>query len=190
MRTILSLCDHSGAWSRPYAGAGYEVVRVDLQDGQDVRLLEYPGRVHGILAAPPCDHFALSGARWWKGKGEAAILEGLAVVDACLRLVATCHPEWWVLENPVGRLRRWLGPPAFTFDPCDYGDAYRKRTHLWGHFTPPLPLWSGGNQSVDPVRICSQGSWVQKLGGRSERTKRLRSVTPDGFAAAFFLANP
>lgn len=51
---ILSLCDHSGNWSQPYADAGYEVIRVDLQlAGKDIRLLEKGADVHGILAAPP-----------------------------------------------------------------------------------------------------------------------------------------
>lgn len=63
-KTILSLCDYTGAWSDPYRDAGYDVIMVDLANGKDVRLLPYPtGRVHGILAAPPCTHFALSGTR-------------------------------------------------------------------------------------------------------------------------------
>lgn len=54
MRKILSLCDYSGAWSKPYADAGYEVVQVDLQHGSnDVRLLCREDDVHGILSAPP-----------------------------------------------------------------------------------------------------------------------------------------
>ena len=181
---ILSLCDYSGSWSRPYADAGYEVRRVDLKHGQDVRLIEHIGEpVHGILAAPPCDHFALSGARWWEGKGEQAILDGLAIVDACLRAVAIYRPTWWVLENPVGRLRRWLGPPAWSFDPCDFGDPYTKRTHLWGHFTPPVPLMSvQARRAVAP----SLGSKMHT----AVRDKARRSVTPAGFAQAFFEANP
>jgi hypothetical protein len=92
-RLILSLCDLSGNWSRPYAEAGYEVIAVDLARGQDVRLLRHLGRpVWGILAAPPCTHFARVGARFWEVKGEAALLEGLAVVDACLRAVAIYRP--------------------------------------------------------------------------------------------------
>jgi site-specific DNA-cytosine methylase len=112
---ILSLCDHSGVWSRPYREAGYRVSCVDLQDGQDVRLMPHIDEpVHGILAAPPCDHFAVSGARWWEAKGEQPLLDGLAIVDACLRAVAIYRPEWWVLENPRGRLSRYLGPPAWS----------------------------------------------------------------------------
>lgn len=187
-RTILSLCDHTGNWSRPYERAGYEVVRVDIQDGQDVRLMEFPGRVHGILAAPPCDHFAASGARWWEAKGEAAILDGLSIVDACLRIVTISRPEWWVLENPVGRLRRWLGPPVWTFDPCGFGlsdsDAYTKKTLLWGNFCPPVPL----------VSVVARTPLVPILGSKMHRmsssAKAQRSATPEGFAQAFFEANP
>lgn len=185
MRLILSLCDHSGNWSRPYEEAGYEVLRVDLQDGQDVRLIRHLGRpVHGILAAPPCDHFAASGARWWAAKGEQAVLDGLAVVDACLRAVAIYRPEWWALENPVGRLRHFLGPPAFTFNPCDFGDPYTKRTHLWGHFTPPVPIVSA--QARRPV-AATLGSKMHRM---SSSRKNERSETPAGFARAFHEANP
>ena len=181
---ILSLCDYSGAWSQPYVDAGYEVRRVDIKNGEDVRLLVHFNQpVHGILAAPPCDHFALSGARWWASKGEAALTEGLSVVDACLRIVATHRPVWWALENPVGRLRRWLDPPAWSFNPCDFGDPYTKRTLLWGCFTPPHPLYS--EQSRKPV-AATLGSKMHTM----VRDKAKRSETPGGFARAFFEANP
>jgi hypothetical protein len=62
---ILSLCDHTGAWSQPYVDDDYDVLRVDVKDGQDVRLMQLPAKpVYGILAAPPCTVFAGSGARW------------------------------------------------------------------------------------------------------------------------------
>lgn len=190
---ILSLCDHTGAWSRPYADSGYEVVRIDLQDGRDVRTMRHLGRpVRGILMAPPCTDFALSGARHWEAKGEPRLLEGLAIVDACLRTVAIYRPEWWALENPVGRLRDYLGPPAFRFDPCDFAgmgdtdsEAYTKRTCLWGNFTPPSPLFIGGDRSVEPVL----GSKMHRLAPGPGRAA-IRSITPDGFARAFFLCNP
>jgi hypothetical protein len=187
--TILSLCDFTGIWSRPYEEAGYRVVRVDLQHGQDVRLLRHLGEhVHGILAAPPCTHFARSGAHLWAAKGEAALIEGLAIVDACLRAVAVYRPVWWCLENPIGRLKDYLGSPAFRCDPCDFGDPWTKRMWLWGHFTPPMPLFV----SAQPVKVVLEG----RPGGR-DRTSRLssrataaRSATPEGFARAFFEANP
>lgn len=180
-RIILSLCDRSGEWPRPYREAGYTVIQVDIQHGQDVRLLPYAGRVHGILAAPPCTVFAASGARWKRSDDD--LRNALAVVDACLRCVAVCRPRWWALENPIGKLNRWLGLPSFRFDPCDYGDPYTKRTNLWGDFTPPLPLMIGGDQSVPPT----EGSKMHRM---SSSAKATRSVTPAGFARAFFTANP
>lgn len=181
MRRLLSLCDYSGVWSQPYVEAGWDVDRIDLQHGQDIRLLEYAGPYDGILAAPPCDHFANSGARWWKDKGIQALCDGLALVDACLRSVVLYHPLFWALENPVGRLSHYLGPPAFKFDPCDFGDPYTKRTYLWGHFIPPVPLVVGVH-SVAPT----QGSKIHLM---SSKAKNDRSCTPAGFAQAFYEAN-
>lgn len=183
---VLSLCDYSGVWSRPYEEAGYLVVRVDLKHGQDVRLFEMPSqKIHGILAAPPCTYFCRM--RMCRGKPtDEEFIQALSVVDACLRLVAICKPSWWCLENPQGYLKRWLGEPRMKFDPCDFGDPWTKRTWLWGDFTIPQP------QFVAPV-----DSWVRKhadSGPRKQtgiaRTAVERSTTPAGFSQAFFEANP
>jgi hypothetical protein len=185
---ILSLCDFTGNWPHYYREAGYDVRLVDLEHGQDVRLMRRPTEtIRGVLAAPPCTVFANSGARW--PRTEAEMREGLSVVDACLRIVVACRPDWWCLENPVGKLSRYLGPPAMRFDPCDFGDPYTKKTCLWGRFTPPTPLFTTP-RAVRPVRVCSQGSWIQRLPGQGKDTKRLRSTTPLGFAKAFFESNP
>jgi hypothetical protein len=175
-RVILDLCSGSGSWSQPYVEAGYDVRHIELESGGDVRLLRHQGPVHGILCAPPCCHFASSGARWWASKGQKALLDGLAVVDACLRVVTTHQPQWWALENPVGRLRHYLGEPALTFDPCDYGDPYTKKTLLWGSFQAP---------TCTPV--SGRLGYIHRM---SSSWKRQRSVTPPGFARAFFKANP
>lgn len=180
MMTVLSLCDHSGVWSQPYLDAGYDVLRVDLQDGQDVRLFRaLPFPVRGVIAAPPCTEFARSGARWWPDKGEDALLGALSVVDACLRIIMIHRPAWWVIENPVGRLRQYLGAPRMAFDPCDYGDGYTKRTLLWGDFREPLMTKVA---VTEPNRIHYAPPGPDRA--------NFRSVTPAGFAQAFFEANP
>jgi hypothetical protein len=185
-KTVLSLCDYSGAWSQPYADAGYDVLRVDIQRGQDVRLLPFPGRVHGILAAPPCTKFCRPGARLWEQWGDAGLCEGLAIVDACLRFVAVCKPRWWALENPPGRLDKYLGPPKLSFHPHHFGDPWTKHTYLWGDFT--LPAMSPVEPEQYPEHLPA---------GRRDRTSRMssswrnkRAETPVGFARAFFAANP
>ncbi len=183
---ILDLCGGTGSWSKPYQEAGYDVRVIDINEGYDVRLFEYPGKVHGILAAPPCTAFAGSGAQYWPSKDEnGETILGLSIVDACLRIIAMTRPQWWALENPVGRLRRWLGPPAYSFQPYEFGDPYTKRTLLWGEFTPPLPLFVGEVREVVPV----EGSRMWRLPPSPERSA-LRSITPAGFAQAFFEVNP
>jgi len=199
-RVILDLCGGSAAWSKPYSDAGYDVRLIDIENGQDVRLLEYSEKaVHGVLAAPPCTHLAGSGARWWDEKGDGALLEALSVVDACLRVVVVHRPKWWVLENPVGRLTRFLGPPRMYFDPWWFGDGWTKKTALWGEFNVPRL------KPIEPIKDVPKGSHCQDVAyskllaeGKNpihhmppspERSK-LRSITPEGFARAFFEVNP
>jgi len=180
MLTVLSLYDYSGTWSQPYRDAGYDVRQVDIKHGDDVVLIEDLGHpVRGILAAPPCTHLAGSGARWWAEKGVDALKDSLALVDAVFRLVWVHRPQWWALENPVGRLSRYLGPPRLRFDPCDYGDPYTKRTCLWGQFAEPR------TNPVEPT----EGSKMHVMPPSADRAEK-RSMTPPGFARAFFEANP
>ena len=178
-KVILDLCGGTGSWSRPYQDAGYSVLVVDIKNGDDVRLFEhFKLPVYGILSAPDCTHLAGSGARWWKDKGERALLDALSVADACMRIIALHKPVFWALENPVGRLRRYYGNPSLIFNPCDYGDPYTKKTLLWGNFNHPE------KNPVEPT----EGSKMHLIAPSEER-KTLRSITPPGFAQAFFEAN-
>ena len=175
-RIILDLCGGTGSWSKPYKDAGYDVRLVTLPD--DIRLVQYIGKVHGVLAATPCDHLAGSGARWWASKGKSALLDALSISDACLRFITFGKPEWWAIENPVGRLSRFYGKPDFTFQPYEFGDPYQKRTCLWGKFNIPK------RNLVEPT----EGQKIWRM-GPSPKRKEMRSITPQGFAKAFFEAN-
>ena len=121
--------------------------------------------------------FANSGARWSRSNEE--MCEGLSVVDACCRIILATRPVWWVLENPAGKLSRYLGPPRMTFQPNQYGDPYTKFTCLWGEFNTPIKT---------PVPV-TEGSKMHLMAPSSQRAA-LRSETPMGFARAFFAANP
>jgi len=177
MKIILDLCGGTGSWSKPYRDNGYDVRLITLPD-YDVRTYMPPNNVYGILAAPPCDHFAVSGARWWKQKGIEKLYEGLAIVDACMRIILISNPVFWALENPVGRLKYYLGEPQFKFNPCDFGDPYTKRTYLWGKFNIPK------KHPIEPT----EGSKMQYI-PPGPKQKELRSITPLGFAKAFYEAN-
>jgi len=189
-KTILDLCGGTGGWSKPYVDAGYAVLVVDLNEwqdgpGVDVRQFEHMGEVYGVLAAPPCTDLSGSGAQYWKKKDIEydALRTALAVADACIRISVLHRATFWALENPVGRLRRFYGEPTYIFNPHNHGDPYTKKTLLWGQFNTPQ------RHEVEPVRSNKQGSWLQSLGGKSDKTKMLRSQTPAGFARDFFEAN-
>lgn len=210
MKTILSLFDYSGSWSKPYRDAGYNVIQVDIKHGQDVfevmedvimqKVDNGNTSVYGVLAAPPCTDFAVSGAWCWQKKetqpaaykSDRTMLEfknttelSIFLVLATLEIIEQLQPKFWAIENPVGRISKLifeLGNPWY-FQPYEYGDAWTKKTGLWGKFNIPV------KNPVEPIRYCKQGSWTQRLGGKSERTKELRSITPAGFAQAFFEAN-
>ncbi|MCB0374549.1 MAG: DNA cytosine methyltransferase [Sinomicrobium sp.] len=187
--TVLSLFDYSGTWSRPFRQVAH-VVQVDIKHGINIMSWDYRQHknVVGILAAPPCTDFAVSGAQYWPEKDkDGRTAQSIALVRKVLEIVEYHQPRFWALENPAGRIEKCVpelrGKRMLSFHPCDFGDPYTKRTILWGYFNPFLV-----RRPVTPERVCSQGSWLQKLGGKSEKTKELRSVTPTGFAQAFFEA--
>jgi hypothetical protein len=237
---IISLCDLSGAWSRPYIALGYRVIRVDPSHGEMVTgerglitgnavtgtvvqmedggegwamtagefarwLAEEPGRlghVRGVMMAPPCTDFSGSGARHWHAKDrDGRTAASVAIIHECMAVKHIAEPDWWVLENPAGRLQRLVpevGPRQMIFHPHHFAgllpdpavEAYTKRTCLWGSFNTELV-----KADVEPVMHTTKdgkrGSWMwAKLGGKSAKTKALRSKTPDGFAIAFAKANP
>lgn len=192
-RIILDLCGGSGNWSHPYVEAGYDVRLIDLPT--DVRLLHLPDfDVWGILAAPPCTHLSNAGASTWKRKGEDILRDALSVVDACLRLVLLCKPKWWALENPVGRLVHYIGRPKMIYQPYEYGDAWTKKSCLWGDFNTEIPkLVVEPKMRVMGASKSKNANGVYRLpemrsAGRNRQA--MRSLTSPGFARAFFEANP
>lgn len=124
---------------------------------------------------------------------------------------------FWMLENPMSDIHthnKWLGKPRQKFNPCDFAgyltpsdedmalletlrgkeklervdyafidkmNAYNKKTWLWGNFRPMT------SKRIEPVNNENPG-W-KLSGGKSEKTKELRSITPMGFAWAFYEAN-
>lgn len=187
-RTVISLFDASGVMSRPWEEAGYNVIRYDIQNGDDINdfdaemLLNRHGNdnIWAIIAQPPCTDFASSGAQWWAEKDAKGLTElSNELVRQTMRTLELFRPPVWWLENPVGRMQRLNGlpDPVLSFDPWHFGDPWTKRTSYWGNFNPKLPT-----AMVEPV----EGSKVHQL---SSSAKFERSLTPEGVAYAMFMAN-
>ena len=197
-KIILDLCGGTGAWSKPYKDAGYDVRLITLPDN-DVRTYKPPKNVYGILAAPPCTMFSLART---KAKKPRDLQEGFEVVRACLNIIWSCMEiqqdtakkklplKFWALENPNGMLKYFLGKPAFEFNPYEFGDDYKKRTMLWGWFNEPKKKMA----DLESAKVMKK---FDKLAsreihpeafGKLTRQER-RAITPAGFAKAFFESN-
>ena len=218
MKIILDLCGGTGSWAKPYAENGYKVITMTLPDYDVEKWREYPeivklvkgNKVYGILAAPPCTMFSIARndktARLPRG-----LRKGMKTVQACLDLIHEClydpyqvsknSLKFWALENPAsGYLDRFLGTPKFVFDPSEYGDNHTKKTAIWGMFNEPkkttkaLTLKGDENNYVksvekyfDEKKHLIPDGYREKT-GLSMRTI-VRSITPQGFAKAFYKAN-
>lgn len=160
---------------------------------------------HGIAFVagfPPCTDVAISGTRHWAKKRDADIhfqAKAALIAEQC-RMIGQLSGAPWFFENPVSAFSKIFGKPNYTFDPCDYGgylseddvnpiypkhiparDAYKKKTCLWT-----------GNGFVMPPTAPVDGLPFQEalnIGGKSQRTKNIRSVTPRGFARAVYFHN-
>jgi len=192
-KIILDLCGGTGAWSKPYKDAGYDVRLITLPDN-DVRTYEPPENVYGILAAPPCTMFSLARTR---AKKPRDFNEGMETVEVCLQIIWKCRKQnklaFWALENPMGYLRQFLGKPPFHFNPWEFGDAYTKGTDIWGYFNFPIKKFTNIDQVMteDQKLKCSINNRklpsISMITGSKQQTAR--AITPQGFAQAFYKAN-
>lgn len=178
IKIILDLAGGTGAFSKPYAdNDDYDVRNITLPV-YDLRTYVTIDNIYGILFAPPCTVWANSGAKWWKDRTSDEIFEAIEVLMAGLRIIYHTNPVFWVIENPIGKMRKLLGTPKLIFTPSDYGDSYTKKTLLWGKFNLP---WMHKVEAIE-------GSKMHLIPPGKNR-KEIRSITPSGFAQAFYEAN-
>lgn len=229
-KIILDLCGGTGSWAKPFIEGGFRVITITLPDysvnefsfhGQYLHFYSITNKetivintqeIYGILAAPPCTMFSFARTN---AKTPRDLKYGMRCVRSCLDIIwslmevkqdtqkKTIPLRFWALENPYhGFLKKFLGTPAFTFDPWEFGDGYQKRTALWGHFIEPkknpIPM------TKEAKAKAKTNSHLHTLGvkfdylkskdihseyfGKFDRQTR-RSITPQGFAQAFYKAN-
>jgi hypothetical protein len=159
-KVCLDLFCGLGGFSAAFADTDdWQVVTVDIQERFDpdlqadimdlrpadlVELLPGDGReavdVLVVLASPPCTEFSMAASSYEKivdgqpQTGDAR--DAVALVYHALGLVHALAPDYWVLENPKGYLRQFIGEPTATVTYCQYGKDYMKPTDLWGDLPP------------------------------------------------------
>ncbi len=191
MRVLDLFCGLKG-FSRPFADRGHEVITLDIDNTfdpdivADVRVIRYPslslsGRFDAILASPPCAAF--SRVRAWRGWPPELERDGLALVSNTFRLIAEIVPTWWIVENPAGRLKRYIGPPTQMIHLCDYGSKFQKPPDLWGRWPIELPV----PNPCAPHEISRSGkvgmkndAFLRQTFGFTAKGKALRAKLPYG----------
>lgn len=201
-KIILDLCGGTGAWSKPYKDAGYDVRVITLPQFDVTRTVCTPDlvwfyppeksacadmcveikEIYGVLCAPPCTEFSRA-----KSTAPRDFYKGMETVEACLKIIWAIQKrhklQFWALENPMGLLRRFLGNPYYNFRQWWFGNNRQKETDLWGRFEIPKRTVFKEPADIAKAAHNRNADWF------SNTTAKRRAITPEGFAKAFYKAN-
>lgn len=213
---VLSLFDYSGDMVKPWKDAGHDVLSVDIKVNNRAHhialdlfcgahrksLLEWGPDI--IFSFTPCTDLAVSGAAHFEKKrkknpffqGEAMFL--FIIADKMASKLGVPY----MVENPVSVASTLWRKPDCYFHPYEYGaylpegdvhPAYPEYITARDAYPKKTGIWSGNGFIMPPKKpvYCAAGysDMHKKLGGKSERTKTIRSMTPRGFAQAVFETN-
>lgn len=161
--------------------------------------------VEFVFGFPECTDLTVAGAKHFKSKRDKDPEFQVKAIALCdiVRVVAEAVGAPYGFENPKWNvLSTMYRKYDFCFNPCDYAgylpdndehplypdvypsqDRYNKGTAIWC-----------GNGFVIPEKrhmaaISKDNPGWKKCGGKSQRTKNIRSATPRGFANAVFQSN-
>lgn len=183
-----------GMWFYP-EGLEYQAATIKALVGDGVEM---------VFGFPECTDLTVAGARHWdrkRAENPSFQSNAMALCDL-VRQVGDAFGCRWGFENPVGALSSIYRKPDFSFHPCDYAghlpeqdehpvypdiypgrDRYNKNTCIWMGCGAVMPE----KKRIEPISKDNPG-W-KKCGGKSLRTKNIRSATPRGFAKAWKEAN-
>ena len=184
---VLDLFCGLGGFSAAFEDSGrWEVTTVDLNaefdpdivaDVFDLRPSDFASDFDVVLAGHPCTLFSPArnitegGDPEWNGDKPAGdrAADMVAMAHHTVGLIEGLAPEYWFLENPIGRLRSILGRPTGTVTQCQYGRGNQKPTDLWGRH-PPMTYkrCSPGDSCHQTTESYSADKPQRRLGVLSE----------------------
>jgi hypothetical protein len=149
---VLDLFSGSKSWSQAFRIRGHEIITIDNNEKLEPDICvdimnlkaEDIGKFEVVLASPPCNHFSVASiSKNWTGGKEAYIpktketQQSINLVKHTLDLIKEIDPQIWIMENPMGVLRKLDFMQPFerkTITYCQYGENRMKPTDLWGKF--------------------------------------------------------
>lgn len=192
-------------------GGSIHYLNADLHDYSTLLSLwhkfrDSDSKIVFAMAFPVCTDLAVSGAAWFKAKyfkDPQFQRKAVSYARWCDELFADLKVPYYI-ENPVSVLSTKWRKPDYRFHPYEYGGYLKKNEEihpLYPEYIAPKDayskktcLWTGGKfimPAKDPVTCENYGASTQhsKLGGKSMKTKNIRSATPRGFAEAIYQHN-
>lgn len=205
---VISLFDYTGNAVRPWLDAGYTCYIVDWQHpaSPETHGVTSNGRLHRIhadlsrpwtcpipkeriafaSAFPPCDHMAVSGARWFRGKGLRLLSSSIAMFATAAEFCEWSEAPYYI-ENPVSTISTYWRKADHFFNPHDY-TGYA----LEDNYTKKTCLWTGGGFVMPPARkadgLGAPDDRIHKAPPGPDR-HNFRSATAMGFSRAVFEHN-
>jgi len=178
---VVDLFSGLGGFSEGFLQRGHEIIRYDnnprfeavpdtiIRDVFDLKIRSLRN-ADVILASPPCQCFSsAAGGHYWEGRRPKleATETAIRLIKHTLKLIHAARPRYWVIENPVGRLRWFLGPPSKITYWAAWGMPYYKPTHLWGLLPdmvwPKPTMWEPAPQGSHQGVAETNGQVRRKL---------------------------
>jgi len=189
---VLDLFSGYGGFSQGFLERGHEVVRYDidpkfrdtpnteLKDVFDLTSDDIKG-YDVILASPDCTY--LSHANHTPDKESLAIAMQLA--RHTNTIIQGADPQYYIIENPRGRMRKILGVPIITTAWGYWGTAYFKPTDLFGK----VPSLDWPSRYTTPAPKEHWKNFVKdKFSYLAPRDPSLRALVPYPFSLALCIA--
>jgi site-specific DNA-cytosine methylase len=182
---VLVACEFSGVVRRAFRERGHDAWSCDLLPAEDDSPWHHEGDVLDIIrqpvpqlywdlmvAHPPCQHLAVSGAKHFKqkqadGRQQAALEFVQMLMDAPIEKIC--------IENPISIISTRIRKPDQIIQPWMFGHGETKATCLWLKNLPPL---------VPTNIVDGREARVHKMPPSKDRWKE-RSRTYEGIAKAF-----
>jgi len=156
---------------------------VSIFDFDIEEALSITGKPNIIWFSPPCKYFSVAscyyhwdydGKKSYTPKSEGALI-GLRILDKINELIEIIDPDYFIIENPRGLMRKMPHLKKYRRETawyCQYGNKTAKPTDLWTNFPIHLKTCKNGNPDCHHERAPRGAiSGIQGISGNYERSK-------------------
>lgn len=183
---VLDLCSGSGSATIAFKKRGHQVItldnNIDCKPNILVDIRKYQPNEHFdvVWNSPPCKQFSI--ANWRLGKCNQRKVD-LSIVKNCIRIINIVKPKFWIIENPRGCLKYFIGEPTYTIYYGDFGHWCKKPTNLWvgGVLSKKINIDKFNKSPIDK-------EYMQPHAVSNSKNKTMRYMLPYKFSEQLCIA--